>query len=123
MGTQGVTMSAILLSKEWIWSPQRVTFGTMGEPCEPQGAKTCPWKGQNSQIGDSSKVLTHFVDPFGVGGKDLSPGDDSIMQPLGFARGEAWFVDALVHCFVGSLVYWWSLACWWYVDVSLALLL
>ena len=54
---QRVTMSAIWLPKGWLWGTKGVTFGTMGEPWWPQGAKTRPWKGKNTEIADGFTVL------------------------------------------------------------------
>ena len=54
---QRVTMSAIWLPKGWLWGTKGVTFGTMGEPWEPHGAKRRPWKGQNSEIDDSLEAM------------------------------------------------------------------
>ena len=85
---QRVTMSAIWLPKGWLWGTKGVTFGTMGEPWGPHGAKTRPWKGQNSEIDDSSTVFTHFMGLLGVGGKHLGGVDYLPMQPFGLARGE-----------------------------------
>ena len=54
-------MSAIWLPKGWLWGTKGVTFGTLGEPWWPHGAKMHPWKGENSEIDDRSTVLTHFT--------------------------------------------------------------
>ena len=87
---QRVAMSAMWLPKGWLWGTKGVTFGTLGEPWGPQGAKTRPWKGQNSEIADSSTVLTHFRVSRGSGGNEVRQGNDQVMRPFGLARGEAW---------------------------------
>ena len=74
-------MSAIWLPKGWLWGTKGVTFGTMGEPWEPHGAKTRPWKGQNSEIYDSSTVFTHFSLSWGSGGKQVQAGDRDFGDP------------------------------------------
>ena len=81
-------MSAIWLPKGWLWGTKGVTFDTLGEPWEPQGAKTRPWKSQNSEIDDSSTVFTHFSLSWGSHWKQSRPVDYLIMHPLGLARGE-----------------------------------
>ena len=85
---QRVTMSAIWLPKGWLWRTKGGTFGTMGEPWGPHGAKTRPWKCQNSEIDDSLTVFIHFRVSWGSGGKQVRPRDDRIMQLVGLARGE-----------------------------------
>ena len=86
---QRVAMSAMWLPKGWLWGTKGVTFGTLGEPWGPQGAKTRPWKGQNSEIDDSSTVFTHFSLSWGSHWNHLQPGVDQVMRPFGLARGEA----------------------------------
>ena len=81
-------MSAIWLPKGWLWAPKGVTFGTLGEPWGPQGAKTRPWKGQNSEIAHSFTVWRHFRVSRGSHWKEVKGGNDRIMSPFGFARGE-----------------------------------
>ena len=85
---QRVTMSAIWLPKGWLWGTKGVTFGTLGEPWGPQGAKTRPWKGQNSEIAYSFTVWRHFRVSWGSHWKDLREVDYPPMRPLGLARGE-----------------------------------
>ena len=82
-------MSAIWLPKGWLWGTKGVTFGTLGDPWEPQGAKTRPWKGQDSEMDDYSTVVTHVRLSWRWHWKGVAPGDDQVMRPFGLARGAA----------------------------------
>ena len=54
LGSQGSSMGTPKgryvghVAPQGVGGTKGVTFGTMGEPWGPQGAKTRPWKGQNS---------------------------------------------------------------------------
>ena len=94
---QGVTMSAIWLPKGWLWGTKGVTFGTMGEPWGPHGAKTRPWKGQNSEIAYSSTVLIHFRGLLRSHWKQVKPGDHDQLLASASRAEKLRYLEATWH--------------------------
>ena len=88
-------MSAIWLPKGWLWGTKGVTFDTIGEPWGPHGAKTRPWKGQNSEIADSSTVLTHFGVSLGAREKQVQPGEAELCNPSASRAEKLRYLEAL----------------------------